>query len=265
MNPTLQQATSVNHRLLVRPAEALLLITFSWALLQAVREKERLEEPFIRMALAVVLLQSYEFLFVGLNRMSQELALYLERLGDKTALIDFVSQAMVRAATLHNAPASSGVAGQVFASAGNLAEYLSQALRTGVWGACASIVEFLFLTIRYVLLVGRDVLWELVLVFAPLMIGFMPLTARLLVAMVLCAIELSLWLPVLTVIDIVTSTVARHRSLQTGDVGLTQIAVELLAVILGIAVVPICHSLLGGQLMRLDTAKKAASAVKAAL
>jgi hypothetical protein len=224
------------------------MITFSWALIRAVRDQERLEEPFIKLALGVLLLSSYEPIFTGLDRMSQELVVYLERLGDKTALIDFISQSMVRAGSLHQAPAGSGVAGQVYAGAGNIAEYLSQALRTGVWGICASVVEFLFLIVRYLLSIGREVLWELILVFMPLMIGLLPATHRLGTAMALCAVELSLWQPVLTVIDIVTSRVARARTLQSGDLGLTVVAVELLAVVLALAIVPLCHQLISGSL-----------------
>lgn len=234
------------------------MITFSWAILRAIREQERLDEPFLRLALGTLLLQTYEPMLGGLYRISQELVIYLERLGDKTSLIDFVSQAMTRAGSLHHSHASPGLSGQVSTGVGNIAEYMSQALRTGVWGICASIVELLFIVIRYLLSIGREVLWHLILVFLPLVLGLLPSTPRLAILMTLGALELCLWPPALTVIDIVTSIVARSRSLQTGDLGLSVLAVELLAVLLAIAVIPLCHKIVSGSLGQLDPVQQIA-------
>ncbi len=244
--------TAINHDLLMRPAHALVLITFSWALLGCLRNKEPLEEPFVRLTMAILLMYSFDSIMNGAMALSTGLVKHLERLGDKTALIDFISDSLQRASNLHSSPSQASLSQRAMTSMGNAAEVVTQVFRTGVWGICASVVELLFLVVRYVLSVGRDVLWHLVLVFMPLMIATLPATTRFFTTMALVSLELCLWQPVLTVVDIVTSKVARARSLQTGDIGLTVIAVELLAIVLGLGVIPLCHKLVSGSIGLVD-------------
>lgn len=147
---------------------------------------------------------------------------------------------------------------------------LEQAWRIGVWGIMSAVVDGAFLIASFLLECARDVLWRLLLFIFPIACGLYPVFPKMLTNLVLYAVELSLWFPILSAVEVTTAEVARNAMSRAGSWGLYVVAVEVLAILLILLIPTITHKVLSGALSGdlesqaglLQTAKKVMIATK---
>lgn len=231
----------MNYDLMKVPAFSLLLGCFGVSLLLALRKGESVHLPFERLIFGFLAITFYTPILSGLGILGEELRLFIYRLGDQEALNSFISKALYSAATKFDQSHPLG-------NTGNAGNYLLQIFRTGVWGILSSITELIFVLAAFLIEVGRDALWEVVLVLFPLGAAFIPVNPKIALGMALMAVELTLWLPILEIINIATSEVARRYSMDAGDVGFRVLALEIIAIGLTFSVTIIAHKIVSGSL-----------------
>lgn len=231
----------MNYELMKVPAFSLLLGSFGVSLLLALRKGESVHLPFERLVFGFLAITFYVPIVSGLGVLGEELRVFVSKLGDQEALNAFVSKALYSAATKFDQSHPLG-------STGNAGNYLLQIFRTGVWGILSSITELIFVLAAFLVEVGRDALWEVVLVLFPLGAAFIPVNPKIALGMALMAVELSLWLPILEIINIATSEVARRYSMDAGDIGFRVLALEIIATGLTFSVTVIAHKIVSGSL-----------------
>jgi|GEM_PF-1463873 len=226
--------------LLSRPAQLILLATFAISLLLAARKGEGLAGAFERYAVGFLAILFYPSLLQGLFSLGQQLDTFLAQLGERDGLKDFIIQTLTSSAT-KNGPGFDK-------SIPNFISFLAQVFRSGVWGIVSSLTELVFLLAKFILEVSRDALWQILFIFFPLGAGFFPIFPRALANMALLALELVLWIPVLTIVNVATSLLARQYSTITYDPGFYVLACELVAILLTLAIPGFVHKLVGGAL-----------------
>src|SRR5690606_18998818 len=130
----------------------------------------------------------------------------------------------------------------------NMLQYLAQIFRTGAWGILASITEFVFLIARFLLEVSRDALWQILFILFPMGAAMYPVFPRILGGMASLAVALWLGLPVLTIVNVTTSLLAREYATQMDDIGFRVLACEIIAIILTLSIPAFVHKMLSGSL-----------------
>jgi len=225
---------------LIPSGKILLLGSFGGRLVLSMRKKEPLDEAFLAFAAGLFALAFYPEAMQGLSSLGEQLAQWISHLGNPDGLKQLIVESLRSAA---QAPAADGSATRL-----NLAALAEQALRTGVWGVVSAIADFIFLLAGFLLEVSRTVLWQITLFLFPLGCGLLPLLPGVFQGMLRTAVEITLWGPVLALIQVSTAAAARKYMLQAGSWGLYTVAVEILAVILILNVPKITHELLHGGL-----------------
>lgn len=223
------------------PAFTLLLGAYGVALVVAMRGRGGLYAASERLVcgfLAITFCAPFLSLIDGLG---MDLTTFIRRLGDTEPLSDFIAQALYSAANKFQT-------GSPMDSADNLISYLSQIFRSGVWGILASITELIFVMAAFIVQVGKEGLWEILLILFPFGAALFPISPRPAINMALFSIELALWLPILEIINIATSRVARRYSLDAGDVGFRILALEIVAIGLTFSIGMVARKLVSGSL-----------------
>jgi hypothetical protein len=222
-------------------AYSLLLGCFGTAVLLSMRRGSGLVSAFEMLAFGY-----FSILFHGpalalLQDLGKSLEVFLLAHGSVSDLDKFVGASLADAA-------SKDKSGSAMGYVNNVLTYTAQIVRTGVWGVLASSAELLFLLARFLLEVGRDALWQILVVLFPLSAAFLPVASKLFVGMALFAVELCLWLPMLAIINIACSEVARRYMQIPADIGFYVLAVEIIAVTLTFAVPVMAHKFVTGSL-----------------
>jgi len=231
--------TPLNPELLVPTGRALLLGSFGWTLLQAVRGKNDLALPFERVVIGMICLSSFQMAALYLESASDQLSSLISSAHERDDLRSLLLEAFKAAA---NAPSASGTPTNGF----NLPEVMEQAWRTGVWGVMSALVEGVFVIASFILECAQEVLWQLLLFLFPMSAGVFPLFPRMMGNLVLYAVELSLWFPMLLLIELVTGIVAKGHLKQSGSLGLYIVGVEVVAILLILMIPSIAHRFLSG-------------------
>lgn len=226
--------------ILSRPAQFLLLASFGTALVLALRRGEGLSTAFERYAVGFFAILFYTDALRLLFQLGGQLDQFFGGLGDREGLQQYVARSLMQSATTFGTDAA--------AAPMNMAHYLAQIFRTGVWGVVASITELVFLIARFLLEVSRDALWQILFVLFPMGAAMFPVFPRILGGMALLTVELVLWLPVLTIVNVTTSLLAREYATKTTDVGFYVLACEVIAVILTLSIPAFVHKMLSGAL-----------------
>lgn len=226
--------------ILSRPAQFLLLGAFGVALLLALRRGEGLSTAFERYAVGFFVVLFYTDALRLLFQLGGQLDQFFAGLGDREGLQQYVARTLMQSAT----SMGSGVA----AAPLNMLQYLTQIFRSGAWGVIASITEFVFLIARFLLEVSRDALWQILFILFPMGAALYPVFPRILGSMALLAIELCLWLPVLTIVNVTTSLLAREYAAQIDEIGFRVLACEIIAIILTLSIPAFVHKMLSGAL-----------------
>jgi len=227
--------------LLVRPAEILLLASFGISLLFSIRKGEGLYISFERFIIGFLSLIFYKNILDGLFNLGKELDTYLISLGSQDDLKAFIVQSLYQASTTFQSQATSS-------SLSNLGNYIAQVFRTGIWGVISSITEIFFLMAYFLLEVGRDALWRILIVLFPIGAAMFPILPKILFSMLAMAVELILWLPILTIINVATSELAREYSRISYDIGFYVLALEIISIVLTFSTPIIAHKLVSGSL-----------------
>lgn len=220
--------------------KAMLLGSFGFALNRSLRGDATTLDAFERLAIALIALASFQGLALGLDVISDQLTQSVSQLGNredlKTLLLDAFKHSV-------NEPSSAGER-----TAFNIPAVLEQAWRTGVWGVMTALVEGTFLIVSFVLECAQEVLWKLLLLLFPLAAGVYPVFPRIMLSLAVYAVELSLWNPMLCLVQLVTGAVARQHMHAAGSWGLYIVAVQVIAILL-IGLIPsITHQFMGGAL-----------------
>jgi hypothetical protein len=223
---------------LVPVGRTLLLGSFGLSLVQSIRGRTDLELPFERLVVGMLALSLYDTAGLWLQAVSDQLTAAIAELGREDDLKALLLTAFQKAA---DAPAANGQA-----TAFNIPAVIEQAWRTGVWGVMSALVEGAFLVVSFVLECARDVLWQIILFVFPLAAGVFPVLPRLLANLCLYAVELSLWLPTLCIVERVTGAVAKTHLTEIGSLGLSILGIELVAIVLILAIPSVTHKLLSG-------------------
>jgi hypothetical protein len=224
-------------------AYSLLLASFGIALLLSMRRGSGLVLCFEKLALGYVLILFHGPALELLQEVGKSLEAFLlsKGTGSVSDLDKFIGASLADAA-------SKDRSGSAMGYLNNFLTYTAQIVRTGVWGVLASCAELLFLLARFLLEVGRDALWQILVVLFPLATAFLPIAPKLFIGMALLAVELTLWLPMLAIINIACSEVARRYMQVPADIGFYVLALEIIAVTLTFAVPVMAHKFITGSL-----------------
>lgn len=217
--------------LLVPASKAMLLGSFGYSLLRTVQGRQELALPFERLVVGMLALALFQPAARVLAEISAQLVELIRLSGAAQDL---------RALVLDAFKQSLGPKGS------DLPGLLEQAWRTGVWGMMSAVVEGFFLIVGFVLECAHEVLWALLLMLVPLACGVFPIFPRLLSNLVLYAVELCLWFPLLVLIERVGGEVASRRLTQEGSWGLYLVGVETVAILLICLIPTVAHRFLSG-------------------
>lgn len=229
---------TLSPEVLVPLGRILLLGSLGISLVRSMRRPFELELTFERLVVAVLCLIFFERAAALLLVVSDEMADSISKLGDRGELKALILEAFRRSA---GEPGPNGEE-----TSFNLPAVLEQAWRTGVWGVMAMIVDWCFLIVSFLLESARGVFWQLVLFLFPLACGVYPVFPRILTNLAIYAVELALWFPVLALVELTTSSVARNAMLRSDSAGMHAVSVELLAIILILLIPAVTHKFLSG-------------------
>lgn len=230
--------TGIQSGTFVPVGRTLLLAAFGVTLIHAMRGKNDLALPFERLVIGILALIYFEEAAFQLGIVSDQLAGVIANLGDREDLRKFLLDAFKNAAA--STATSNGQQGISIPGA------LEQVWRTGIWGVMTSMVEGVFLIVSFVLECGQEVLWKLLLILFPVAAGAFPIFPRMLTNLALYAVELSLWNPILCLIEVVTGSVAKGHVTDQGSWGLYIVGVEVIAILLILLIPTVTHRFLSG-------------------
>lgn len=229
-----------NPGLLVPLGKLLLCGTFGVTLVQSMRGKLDLSLCFERLVLGFVALTFYSEGALTFEKVGNEMVAMISSVGGQADLRALIQELYQKTSQV---PSSDGNGS---GSSLNVPVLLEQAWRTGVWGVMTALVEGVFLIASFVLECAREVFWQLLLFLFPLACGFHPLMPRILTQIALHALELTLWLPMLCLVEKVTGSVARNHLFQEGSLGLYLVAVQVVGIGLILSIPLVTHRFLGG-------------------
>jgi hypothetical protein len=232
--------TGLQPTLLIPVGRTLLLGSFGVTLINAMRGKHDLALPFERLVLAFLALTFFDIGAFQLEAMGDLLTAMILKLGQKDDLRALLTDAFKQAAASPTADGGS--------TSFNLPAVIEQAWRTGVWGVMTATVEGTFLVVSFVLECMQEVLWKLLLFLFPIAAGMLPVFPRMLSNLVIYAVELTLWFPMLCLIEFVTGTVAKEHLTQSGSLGLFIVGVEIVAILLILLIPTVTHRFLSGAI-----------------
>jgi len=226
----------VNTAIFVGVAKIIVVGTFGASLVQALRRDGNLEESFIRLVGAFLGIFFYREFFDVLSMLSNGLTGLVESATGGTSVFDQIGEAQKAA---NNAGAWNGI---------------SQALKVGVWGIVASLIELIFILSYELLMAARDVLWQLCIVLFPLAASLCPYFPSITLNLMTYSLEIALWLPVLSLIDFVVSVVSHEHMIGRAaesvrpDFGLPILAVQLMSIILIFSIPSATNRMVSGAL-----------------
>ena len=194
--------------------------------------------PFERLAVAFVALLFLKTGAEHLQMVSQTLVGAISTLTDEQSLREVLHFAFKKAAAEPKGDGTSSVF--------NIPAVLEQAWRTGVWGIMTTLVNGTFLIVLHLLNCAQEVLWMVLLFLFPLAAGVYPVFPRMMTNLVIYAVELSLWVPILHLVEIATGAVAKQKLLEAGSWGLYIVVVEVIAILLILMIPGITHRFLSG-------------------
>ena len=229
------KAHTLDIGLLVPVANAILLGTFGISLIKAMRGLTDLQTSFERLTIGFFGILFFKQAATTLQSVSDSLTSHLMQMGDPERLKAIVLDAFRKAS--EDTPRGHGM---------NIPSMIEQAWRTGVWGVMTMIVDGTFLIASFILECAREVLWTLLQVLFPVAAALYPILPRILINMLVYSVELSLWFPILCLVEMITGSVAEKYMMKSGSWGLYVVAVEIIAILLILLIPTLTHRFLGG-------------------
>jgi hypothetical protein len=231
MNPSI---TSSINSVLIPVGQTLLFGAFGWTLVQSLRTEDSLQEAFESLALGLLALLFYRQAADVLLILSQSLMSLLERHGGGVSVMSRLHD-MMRAN--HQDPKM-------------LEDFMAHnpilMFKNGIWGVLISISQFVFVCAEAVLELAQKVLWQLILILFPVAAGLFPIFPVMMKRMALYAVELSLWLPVLYLVNMASGAVLSTREVAGTTFGMGVIITELLTIILILHIPVVTHRFMSG-------------------
>lgn len=228
--------SAVSPELLIPVGRMLLLGTSGYAIYQVVRGEYEFEDAIIGIVVGVVGIELFQDGFHILQSLSGSLETFLMAHLNRDSLKEQLL------AAIRSSPS---------AAAGRLpteGEFFGQIWRAGLWGAISSIVDLLFILADILIEASQKVFFNLILLIFPLGCGLFPLFPGILSNMVVYAIELSFWRPMIILVHQVTSSVGRDYMANDSTQGLKIVAVEVVAVLLILSIPAVTHKVMSGAL-----------------
>jgi len=218
--------------ILIPFGQALLVGSFAFVLIQCLRDDEELSVAFEGLALGLIWIVFYRTGAQILSNLSESMTAFLERHGGGASLMGQLSTA------LKTAQEDKRVSQEALS-------YIN-ALKGGVWGVLISISQFLFICAEGVFRLAQKVFWQLLLVLFPIAAGLFPVFPSMLKSLVLYAVELSLWMPVLYLINYCAALAASSPEIAQSPFGLGVVITQILAIFLIINVPSVTHRFMSG-------------------
>lgn len=210
--------------------QSLLLAGVGFQLIQVVRGELDVVRVIETLVIAIIGMRFYPEFFSTLESISQSLNHTITHTKSGQSLNDFIVQRYKDAYK----PDSLDV--------------LGQAWRFGVWGVVSTLVDMIFLVLSYLLTFTKEVFWEILITLFPICAGLYPLFDSSLKNFIAFAFELSLWMPLLGLIQLISGEIARRHAGDMHTLGVSIIAVELSAVALMLGIPVFSHRLVSGNL-----------------
>ena len=219
---------------LIPVGQTLLFGAFGWSLIQSLRSDESLAEAFEALALGFLALLFYRQGAEVLLTLSQSLMSHLERHGGGVSVMNRLHD-MMRAnqqdpKMLENFMAHNPIL----------------MFKNGIWGILISISQFVFVCVEGVLELAQKVLWQLILILFPIAAGLFPIFPVMMKRLALYAVELSLWLPVLYLVNLASGAVLSTQEVSGTTFGLGVIIAELLTIVLILYIPSVTHRFMSG-------------------
>ncbi len=229
----------IDPSLLVPAGKALLFGAMGFAFIQWTNLTLSTEQLVVRTVLATLAITFFASALTSLNDLSELLTRALSRVFKSDSTGQLIGTVLGRA--LH--PRGNEKTGDLNIPAG-----IEQIWRLGVWGTLTQIVEAVFLLSSAILKCAHQVIWNCLVFLFPVFIGLSPVFRSPLISATLYSIELSLWQPLLTIIDGVGAKVAEKHLLDGSELGLSLAAIEVISVLLILGIPAFAHRLVSSQL-----------------
>ena len=222
----------VDTSILVPVGRVLLIGSFGYCLIQALRNEEELQESFEGLVVGLLALLFFRQGAALLDSLSSSLVGFLESRGGEAKMI---AQIKGLYTSVNTDPALKSDSSGVW-----------PALKLGIWSVLVTITQFLFICVDGVLMLAKKVLWQLLLVLFPLAAGVFPIFPAMMKNLSLYAVELSLWGPVLYLVDYAAAAAIRDPEVANHPLGLGVVVAQILTIALIIAVPAVTHRFMSG-------------------
>ncbi|MCM0604479.1 MAG: hypothetical protein KA715_00140 [Xanthomonadaceae bacterium] len=210
--------------------QSLLLAGVGYQLIQIVRGELDVLRVIETLVIAMIGIRFYPEFFSTLESISQSLTQTITHSKSGQSLNDFIVERFKEAYKP------------------DTLDVLGQAWRFGVWGIVSTLVDMSFLVLSYLLTFTKEVFWEILKTLFPICAGVYPLFDSSLKNFISFAFELSLWIPLLGLIQLISGEIARRHVGDMHTLGVSIIAIELSAVTLMLGVPVFAHRLMSGSL-----------------
>lgn len=217
--------------------QVLLMGSFAYGLIKTMREDEDFSSVIETSLLAVLALTFYRDGAELVSRISGEFLALLKRVGGNADLMTQLAVALESAMQEQ----SKSPTLQMFVTS----------IKGGVWGTLMLVSQFLFMVVEGVFRLSQQVFWNLILVLFPLAAGLFPAFPFLLKSLIIYAIELSLWLPVLTLINYCAGLAAASPEVSQAPFGIGVAITQILVVVMILNVPFLTHRIMTGALSHL--------------
>jgi hypothetical protein len=240
--------TILNFHMTLGIGKILALGSFGIGLAMSLYDDEQLKPTFTRTAVTLLVLSGLGGILDQIWSLSEGLSQFFERLGDPGKLFDWIADAYQTSSQKADTrpEASSGLAHAGASLIQKGSTILTQTTRTGVWMVAQIAADFFFAASSKLIEVGRQIFWSLGSFLAPILIGIAPLYPRLGASAILFLLEVSLWSPVLKLMQIVSFPVILKELSNAESLGITVIAAEFISICLFLSVPALVHLLLSG-------------------
>ena len=224
----------INIGILIPIAQALLIGAFAWSLLNCLREEETLTGAFEGLVVGLLALAFYRQGADVLSGVSKSLVEFMTRNGGGVGIKERLLAAL----------AANHQDTQAIANGSGVSPIA--AFKTGLWGALVTISQFAFICMEGVIELAQRVFWQLLLILFPIAAGLYPVLPGMMMSLVLYAVELSLWIPILYIINFAAGATISSDEIANSALGLGVVITELLTVFLILNVPSVTHRFMRG-------------------
>jgi hypothetical protein len=239
--------STFNVGILLPVGRILLLGAFAYILVRNLRDDEELSESIEALVVGFLALIFFREGAALLSKVSGEMVSYLEAAGGGASVMGQLTASLE---TAHKDTRTSQ----------NTLTYINT-LKGGVWGTLIVISQFIFMCVEGLLIAAQKVLWNLLLTLTPIAAGLYPVFPSMLKSLSLYAIELSLWMPVLYLINHAAGTAISSPEVAQAPFGLGVVITELLVIVLLLYVPSVTHRFMSGAFNHLLGAGSPAVAI----